>query len=113
MELRNWLLLFGCASEELRVVVASLEGVNHGGLGIQDPLMSWESTYNTSKAASRELVDSLETTTKRSGAPLEPGPSSLALSPTNLKSIVGHCRGREPGPERGRKERKLAVARIL
>ena len=24
MELRNWLLCFGCASEELRVIVASL-----------------------------------------------------------------------------------------
>ena len=32
--------------------------VKHGGLGIQDPLMSAESANNTSKAASRELVDS-------------------------------------------------------
>ena len=34
-------------------------GVKHGGLGIPDPPLSAEYTYNTSKAASRELVDSL------------------------------------------------------
>ena len=34
-------------------------GVKHGGLGIPDPQLSAESEYNTSKAASRELVDSL------------------------------------------------------
>ena len=33
--------------------------VNHGGLGIPEPRLSAESDYNTSKAASRELVDSL------------------------------------------------------
>ena len=33
--------------------------VKHGGLGIPDPRLSAESVYNTSKAASRELVDSL------------------------------------------------------
>ena len=33
-------------------------GVKHGGLGIPDPQLSEESAYNTSKAASRELVDS-------------------------------------------------------
>ena len=33
--------------------------VKHGGLGIPDPWLSAESAYNTSKAASRELVDSL------------------------------------------------------
>ena len=33
--------------------------VKHGGLGITNPLMSAESVYNTSKAASGELVDSL------------------------------------------------------
>ena len=33
--------------------------VKHGGLGIPDPRLSAESAYNTSKAASRELVDSL------------------------------------------------------
>ena len=32
--------------------------VKHGGLGIPDPRLSAESAYNTSKAASRELVDS-------------------------------------------------------
>ena len=31
----------------------------HGGLGIPDPRLSAESAYNTSKADSRELVDSL------------------------------------------------------
>ena len=29
--------------------------------------------------------------------PLDPIPSSLVLSPTNHKSIVGHYRGRGPG----------------
>ena len=33
--------------------------VKHGGLGIPDPRLSAESAYNTPKAASRELVDSL------------------------------------------------------
>ena len=33
--------------------------VKHGGLGIPDPRSSEESAFNTSKAASRELVDSL------------------------------------------------------
>ena len=33
--------------------------VNHGGLVIPDPRLSSESAYNTSKAARRELVDSL------------------------------------------------------
>ena len=31
----------------------------HGGLGIPDPRLSAESAYNTSKAASGELVESL------------------------------------------------------
>ena len=31
----------------------------HGGLGVPDPGLSAESAYNTSKAASDELVDSL------------------------------------------------------
>ena len=34
-------------------------GVKHGGLGIPDPRQSAECAYNTSKAASRELIDSL------------------------------------------------------
>ena len=34
-------------------------GVKHGGLGIPDPQMSAESVYNTSKADSGELVDSI------------------------------------------------------
>ena len=34
-------------------------GVKHGGLGIPDPRLSAECAYNASKAASRELVDSL------------------------------------------------------
>ena len=33
--------------------------VKHGGLVIPDPRLSAESSYKTSKAASRELVDSL------------------------------------------------------
>ena len=33
--------------------------VKHGSLGIPDPRMSAECAYNTSKAASRKLVDSL------------------------------------------------------
>ena len=33
--------------------------VKHGGLGIPDPWFSAESAYNTSKAVSWELVDSL------------------------------------------------------
>ena len=33
--------------------------VKHGGLGIPDPQQSSECAYNTSKVASRELVDSL------------------------------------------------------
>ena len=52
-------------------------------------------------------------TPQRSGAPLEPGPSSLALSPTNLKSIVGQCRGRGPGLERGRKGEKPTAAILV
>ena len=34
-------------------------GVKHGGLGIPEPRLSAESAYNTSKADSRELLDSL------------------------------------------------------
>ena len=48
---------------------------------------------------------------QRIGDPLEPGPSSLVLSPRNLKSIVGQCRGRGQGLERGRKEKKPMAAR--
>ena len=33
--------------------------VNHGGFGIPDPCLSAEISYNTSKAASGELIDSL------------------------------------------------------
>ena len=33
--------------------------VKHGGLGIPEPGLSAECAYNTSKAASRKLVDSL------------------------------------------------------
>ena len=33
--------------------------IKHGGLGIPDPWLSEESSYNTSNAASAELVDSL------------------------------------------------------
>ena len=41
-------------------------------------------------------------TLQRIGASWEPGPLSLVLLPTNLKSIVGQYRGRVPGLERGR-----------
>ena len=34
-------------------------GIKHGGLGILDPQLSAESAYKISKAASREMVDSL------------------------------------------------------
>ena len=33
--------------------------VEHGGLGIPEPRLSAESAYNTSKGASRKLLDSL------------------------------------------------------
>ena len=33
--------------------------VKHGGLGISDPRLSVKCVYNTSKADSREMVDSL------------------------------------------------------
>ena len=33
--------------------------IEHGGLSIPDPWLSAESAYNTSKAASREMIDSL------------------------------------------------------
>ena len=36
-------------------------------------------------------------TPQRSGAPLEPRPLSVVILPTNLKEIVGQCRGRGPG----------------
>ena len=51
--------LFG--GEEINTNFRKILGysVKHGGLGIPDPQMSSESAYNTSKAASGELVDSL------------------------------------------------------
>ena len=51
--------LFG--GEEINANFRQILGhsVHHGGLGIPDPRFSEESLYNTSKAASRELVDSL------------------------------------------------------
>ena len=51
--------LFG--REEITAVFRKILGysVKHGGLGIPDPRLLAESAYNTSKAASRELVDSL------------------------------------------------------
>ena len=56
---KNFPSLFG--GEEITADFRKILGhsVNHGGLDISDPLMSEESAYNTSKAASRELVDSL------------------------------------------------------
>ena len=51
--------LFG--GEEITADFRQILGhsVKHGGLGIPDPRMSADSAYNTSKVASRELVDSL------------------------------------------------------
>ena len=51
--------LFG--GEEITADIPKILGhsVNHGGLGIPDPCQSVECAYNTSKAASRKLVDSL------------------------------------------------------
>ena len=51
--------LFG--GEEINANFRKILGysVNHGGLGITYPPLSAESAYNTSKAASGELVDSL------------------------------------------------------
>ena len=47
--------------EEINTNFRSILGhsVKHGILGIPDPQLSAESAYNTSKADSRELVDSL------------------------------------------------------
>ena len=52
-------LLFG--GEEITDDFRKILGhsVKHGGLVILDPWLSAESSYNTSKAASRELVESL------------------------------------------------------
>ena len=51
--------LFG--GEEITADFRKILGhsVKHGGLGIPEPRLSAESAYNTSNAASRELVDSL------------------------------------------------------
>ena len=51
--------LFG--GEEITADFRKILGhsVKHGGLGIPDPRKSAESAYNTYKAASRELVESL------------------------------------------------------
>ena len=51
--------LFG--GEEINAAFQKILGysVNHSGLGITYPPFSADSAYNTSKAASRELVDSL------------------------------------------------------
>ena len=51
--------LFG--GEEITANFRKILGhsVKHGSLGIPDPRLSAESAYNTFKAASRELVDSI------------------------------------------------------
>ena len=51
--------------------------------------------------------------TTSSGDPLVPGPLYVAISLTNLKSIVGKCRGGVPGLECGSKEEKPMTAQIL
>ena len=63
--------------------------------------------YHYQRAA---LFCSGMTTLQRSGTPLDPGPLFLALYPTNLKSTVGQCRGKRPGPERDGKGRQTKVA---
>ena len=52
-------MVFG--GEEINTDFRKIIGhsVNNGGLGITDPRLSIESAYNTSEAASGELVDSL------------------------------------------------------
>ena len=52
-------VLFG--GEEINTNFRKILGhsVKHGGLGIPDPRLSAESVYNTSKAASEELVEFL------------------------------------------------------
>ena len=57
------------------------------------------------------LVMAQHNDAERSVAPFEPGPLSLALLPTNLKSTVGQCRGRGTGQERSRKGEKPTAAR--
>ena len=54
-----FLSLFG--GEEITAQFRKILGhsIKHGGLGIQEPWLSVESVYNTSKEAIRELVDSL------------------------------------------------------
>ena len=48
---------------------------------------------------------------QRSREPLDPGPLSLVILPTNRKSILGQYRGRGPGLERG-KESGTADSRM-
>ena len=50
-----------CGGEEFTAEFRKIliHSVKHGGLGIPDPRLSAESAYNTSKAASGKLVDSL------------------------------------------------------
>ena len=52
--------LFG-GGEDIKANFRKILGhsVEHGGIGIPDPRLSVESSYNTSKADSGELVDSL------------------------------------------------------
>ena len=52
-------------------------------------------------------------TSQKSGVTLDPGPSSLVLLPTNLKSIVGQYSGRGPGQERVRTVEKPTTELIL
>ena len=70
--------------------------------------------YSTTDHAQRlSLFCSSMTKLQRSGAPLDPGPLSLVLLPTNLKSILGQYRGGGPGLERGRKEEEPMTAHPL
>ena len=52
-------------------------------------------------------------TLKRSGALLDPKPSSLVIIPMNLKSTVGQYRVGVAGQERVRKEKQPMAAQTL
>ena len=56
---KNFPALFGGEEINSNFRKILVQSVKHGGLGIPDPWLSADIAYNTSKAASGELVDSL------------------------------------------------------
>ena len=54
-----FLLIFGGEDINANFLKSLGHSVKHGSLGTPDPWLSVESAYNTSKLASRELVDFL------------------------------------------------------